>query len=218
MLEFAVDIGASCFAHFNFIPVGRGLNMVTGDLNPTQREKLLMTLNKWMQSRRIGILSTSPQLGRVCLAHAPLDGQQTASHCGSGGGEKARVVSKYVGGCGAGRCYVAIEPDGNVTPCVYLPHRVLGNVRERTIAEMFRDNDFWEPLCDRDDRYHHCEVCEFKNYCGGCRARADAYYGDLNAGDPGCLFNERHWDELVRTGVVGDAAQESVPDAVEVEA
>ncbi|MBN2445231.1 MAG: radical SAM protein, partial [Phycisphaerae bacterium] len=48
MLQFAVDMGASCFAHFNFIPVGRGLEMVEGDITPAQREKLLMTLNKWM--------------------------------------------------------------------------------------------------------------------------------------------------------------------------
>ena len=29
--RFAQDIGAGCFAHFNFIPVGRGLKMVSGD-------------------------------------------------------------------------------------------------------------------------------------------------------------------------------------------
>jgi MoaA/NifB/PqqE/SkfB family radical SAM enzyme len=28
---------------------------------------------------------------------------------------------------GAGRRYVPIEPNGNITPCVYLPHRVQGN-------------------------------------------------------------------------------------------
>jgi hypothetical protein len=48
----------------------------------------------------------------------------------------------------------------------------------------------------------------FGNYCGGCRARADAYFGQLHAGDPGCIFNARHWDDLVANGtvVVEDAA------------
>ena len=213
MLEFACEVGASCFAHFNFIPVGRGLEMVADDLTPAQRERLLVTLNAWMQSGRIGVLSTAPQLGRVCLAHAPLDGQQAASHAGHGGGAKARVVSKYLGGCGAGRCYVCLEPDGNVTPCVYLPHRVYGNVREGAIVEMFRASAWWDVFCNRDAREHHCEVCDFKNYCGGCRARSDAYYGVLSSGDPGCVFNQKHWDELVARGVVtGDAACE--PTAV----
>ncbi|MBU0637746.1 MAG: radical SAM protein [Planctomycetes bacterium] len=204
MLQFALDIGASCFAHFNFIPVGRGLEMVDRDLSPSQREQLLGTLNRWMQSGKIGVISTAPQLGRVCLAQAPSAGLQSCSHAGAGGGMKARVVAKYLGGCGAGRTYVCIEPDGNITPCVYLPHRVLGNIRQRRFAAIFRDNEFWDLLCDRAQRVHHCEVCTFKNYCGGCRARADAYFGELNAGDPGCLFNAKHWDELVRRGVVRD--------------
>jgi len=201
MLKFALDIGASCFAHFNFIPVGRGLEMVEGDITPKQREHILRTLNDCLQTGKMGVMSTAPYLGRVCLTHSPLDGLQSCSHTGSGGGLKAKVVAKYLGGCGAGRTYIAIEPDGTVTPCVYIPHRVLGNVRQRRLYDIFRNNEFWELLCDRDRRLHHCEVCEFKSYCGGCRARADAYYGELNAGDPGCIFNEKHWDDLVARGV-----------------
>ncbi len=202
MIRFAEDIGAGCFAHFNFIPVGRGLKMVSGDITPTQRERLLAILNRKMQEGGIGVISTAPQLGRVCLAGAALDeGRVTCSHAGSGSGVKARVVAKYLGGCGAGRTYVCIEPDGNVTPCVYLPHRVMGNLRDRPLLDIFRDSVFWDVLNDRDRRLHHCEVCAFKQYCGGCRARADAYFGQLHAGDPGCVFNDRHWESLVAAGV-----------------
>jgi radical SAM protein with 4Fe4S-binding SPASM domain len=213
MLRFAVDIGAGCLAHFNFIPVGRGLEMVEGDINPRQREKLLRTLNDWMQSGKIGVISTAPYFGRVCLAHAPIEGKQTCSHAGAGGGLKAKVVAKYLGGCGAGRTYICIEPDGTITPCVYIPHRVLGNVRQRRLEDIFRHNEFWDLLCDRNRRLHHCEVCEFKNYCGGCRARADAYFGELNAGDPGCVFNEKHWEDLVRRGVAIDPAATATADS-----
>ena len=203
MIRFAEDIGAGCFAHFNFIPVGRGLKMVSGDITPQQREELLAILNEKMQEGRIGVLSTAPQLGRVCLAGAAVEsGRATCSHCGSGSGVKARAVAKYLGGCGAGRTYICIEPNGDVTPCVYLPHRVMGNVRRSGLIEIFRNSVFWRILNDRDHRLHHCEVCAFKTYCGGCRARADAYYGHLHAGDPGCIFNARHWDRLVETGVV----------------
>lgn len=205
MLRFAVDIGASCLAHFNFIPVGRGLEMADSDLTPNQRERLLEMLNRWMQSGKIGVISTAPQFGRVCIAHAPVEGRQACSHAGSGGGQKARVVAKYLGGCGAGRTYVCIEPDGTITPCVYLPHRVLGNIRQRRFRSIFRENEFWDLMCNRDERLHHCEVCEFKHYCGGCRARADAYYGQLNAGDPGCVFNQKRWEELVYAGMAAKA-------------
>ena len=215
MLQFAVDIGASCLAHFNFIPVGRGRDMVAGDITPRQRQALLLTLNEWMQSGRIGVISTAPQLGRVCLADAPAEGRQSCSHAGSGGGLKARVVAKYLGGCGAGRTYVCIEPNGDITPCVYMPKRVLGNIRHRRFIDIFRHNEFRELLCDRGRLTHHCAACRFKNYCGGCRARADSYFGAVNAGDPGCIFNEKHWDELVREGLAAtDPAAPQSPPAV----
>lgn len=209
MIAFAQGLGASCFAHFNFIPVGRGLSMVHGDITPTQREELLALLNRTMQEGKIGVISTAPQLGRVCLAGALTESARvTCSHCGSGSGTKARVVAKYLGGCGAGRTYVCIEPNGNVTPCVYLPHRVMGNVREAPLVELYRRSVFWDVLNDRSRRLHHCEVCAFRAYCGGCRARADAYFGQLHAGDPGCLLNDKHWDALVAAGVAvpGDGA------------
>jgi radical SAM protein with 4Fe4S-binding SPASM domain len=202
MIAFAESLGAGCFAHFNFIPVGRGLKMVSGDLTPAQREELLGILNEKMQAGGMGVISTAPQLGRVCLAGALVgQGRVTCSHAGSGSGVKARVVAKYLGGCGAGRTYVCIEPNGNVTPCVYLPHRVMGNVRQAGLIDIFRSSVFWEVLNDRDRRLHHCQVCAFRNYCGGCRARSDAYFGQLHAGDPGCIFNDKHWQGLVDAGV-----------------
>jgi radical SAM protein with 4Fe4S-binding SPASM domain len=201
MIDLAISLGAGRFAHFNFIPVGRGLEMVSGDITPPQREKLLAMLNQVMQEGRIGVISTAPQLGRVCLMHAGQDGRTSCSHAGSGIGAKAKVVARYLGGCGAGRTYVCIQPNGDVTPCVYLPHRVMGNLRDKELVEIFRA-DYYELLNDRTRRLHHCGSCDFANYCGGCRARSDAYFGRLDAGDPGCICNQHQWDQLVRQGVV----------------
>jgi len=213
MIAFAEQLGAGCFAHFNFIPVGRGLRMVAGDITPAQREELLAILNAKMQEGRLGVISTAPQLGRVCLAGAALEtGRVTCSHAGSGSGMKARVVAKYLGGCGAGRTYVCIEAAGNVTPCVYLPHRVMGNLRSGKLVDIFRHSVFWDVLNDRDRRLHHCGVCAFRTYCGGCRARADAYFGQLHAGDPGCIFNANHWDALAAEGVVAPHDESQSPE------
>ena len=202
MIELAISLGAGCFAHFNFIPVGRGVKMVSADITPDQREELLALLNEYMQSGRIGVISTAPQLGRVCLTRAAgAEGLTVCSHAGSGSGVKARVVAKYLGGCGAGRTYVCIEPNGDVTPCVYLPHRVMGNLRDGELEEIFQGG-YYDLLNDRGDRIHHCGRCDFANYCGGCRARSDAYFARLDAGDPGCVHNSSCWDELVASGVI----------------
>jgi MoaA/NifB/PqqE/SkfB family radical SAM enzyme len=77
----------------------------------------------------------------------------------------------------------------------------MGNVRRTGLIEIYRNSIFWDILNDRDHRLGHCEVCAFKKYCGGCRARADAYFGHLHAGDPGCIFNQKHWDSLVAAGI-----------------
>lgn len=199
MIELSESLGVTCFAHFNFIPVGRGKDFIEQDLSPQQREDLLRLLNGHSQEGKIGILSTAPQFGRVALAFEPLEGRMSVSHAGGGGGLAARVVAKYLGGCGAGRTYICLEPNGDVAPCVYMPNRPFGNIRQRSLLELFRSSPYWQALSDRSDRNGHCQVCRYKNFCGGCRARADAYFGSIKANDPGCIFNQAAWDELINS-------------------
>ncbi len=54
-------------------------------------------------------------------------------------------------------------------------------------------------LSDRNDRRDHCAVCADRADCGGCRARAFAYLGDIRPGDPGCERSEELWDKLAAT-------------------
>ena len=35
-----------------------------------------------------------------------------------------------------------------------------------------------------------------RSTCGGCRARADAYTGDILGGDPGCVNNRELWEKF----------------------
>ena len=199
MLKWAVDMGISCFAHFNFIPVGRGRQIADLDITPQQREELLILLHKWMQSRKIGVISTAPQLGRVCLVHAGEEGLMSCSHAGNGPGTKARVVAKYLGGCGAGRTYACLQPNGDVTPCVYMPERLMGNIKDKSLTDVFQGSQWWDLLCDRNEREGNCGKCHYRNYCGGCRARSDAYFGRLDHSDPGCINNQDLWEQLTNS-------------------
>ena len=204
MLEFAVKLGVSCFAHFNFIPVGRGADMAPCDITPEQRDELLRLLQGWMESKRIGVISTAPQFGRICLSNAAVDGMVSCSHAGNAAGAKARVVARYLGGCGAGRTYACLQPNGDLTPCVYMPGRVMGNVKHRSITEVFQQNQWWDMFCNRDDRGGACGSCDFRNYCGGCRARADAYFDRLDGPDPGCTNNLKYWQQLIDESNIND--------------
>ncbi len=198
MINLAKDIGCTTFVHFNFIPVGRGKEIAQSDLTPAQREDLLRTLNQFLQEGEISIMSTAPQFGRACLAYRPEDGLMATGHAGSGRGRKTRVLSKYIGGCGAGRCYCSIQPIGKVNPCVYMPSHEAGDLRKQRFAEIW-NNALFEVMSDREDRGDHCGVCDYRHYCGGCRARAASYTGDLQAGDPGCVYKSHVWEEVTGT-------------------
>jgi len=198
MLEFAEELGVSCFAHFNFIPTGRGAGIEKEDISPQQREELLMLLRDWMNSRRLGVISTAPQFGRVCLSGDDNESMMSCSHAGNAAGVKARVVAKYLGGCGAGRTYACLQPNGDVTPCVYMPKRIMGNIREKSFTEIFQQSPWWDLFCNRQEREDACGTCEYRLYCGGCRARADAYFNRLDHADPGCIRNLDHWHKLTQ--------------------
>ena len=197
MIGLAKDIGCTTFVHFNFIPVGRGREMLAMDITPREREALLELLNRHLQEGRISVMSTAPQFGRACILYGPLDGLMATAHAGKGKGRLAKVMSRYIGGCGAGRCYCCVEPDGKVTPCVYMPSEIVGDLKRQSLIEIWRDPRF-DIFSHREDRGDHCAVCDFRAYCGGCRARSLSYLDDAQAGDPGCIYNQHAWDEVVR--------------------
>ncbi len=199
MIRFAVDLGVHTFVHFNFIPVGRGVEMGHEEMTVEQREWLLQLLKDTLNEGKIGIMSTAPQFGRACIMFNDPDAAVAMGHAGSGKGRQAKVVSKYIGGCGALRCYCCVEPNGRVTPCVYMPGIELGDLRQKRFAQIW-NHPLESVFCDRDDLGDHCGACHYRAYCGGCRARAFAYTGDAQAGDPGCVYNRHMWDEILSRG------------------
>ncbi|MHA1741754.1 MAG: SPASM domain-containing protein, partial [Candidatus Thorarchaeota archaeon] len=82
---------------------------------------------------------------------------------------------------------------GDIQPCVFLPIKV-GNVLRDGFLNVWYNNEILHELRDRD--HYACSHCEYRYICGGCRARAYAYYGNVSAPDPSCVFNRDLWNEL----------------------
>jgi radical SAM protein with 4Fe4S-binding SPASM domain len=196
LMKFAIDLGAHSFNAFNFIPTGRGRQIADDDLSPEQREALLDLLYRYMQTEKMTIMCTAPQFARACIEHRKSEGDLMAvGHGGAGRARDITLYTEYLGGCGAGRCYCAIQPNGKVTPCVFMPLEV-GDVRTRSFIDIWRNTPEFQSLSDRSDRTGHCRVCDFRYQCGGCRARAYNYTGDFRSGDPGCVRNRKLWNEI----------------------
>ncbi|MBC7188727.1 radical SAM protein [Candidatus Aerophobetes bacterium] len=187
LIQFSKNIGANKFYAFNFIPTGRGKNIVDMDLTPEQREKMLNILYDHYEKGDIVCMTTSPQYARVCMLRGSLEDVPT-SHYTSAKGKKARILAEFIGGCGVGRAYCSIQPDGIVTPCVFMPIPV-GDLKEKTFREIWETSPILRELRTREDLEEHCGICEYRAVCGGCRARAYGYFGNYKAPDPGCVNN-----------------------------
>lgn len=114
-------------------------------------------------------------------------------------------------GCPAGLSYVRIDPEGNVTPCPYMPVSI-GNIRQKPLHVLWDGDDNLGRL--RQAQYKgKCGECEYKKVCGGCRARAYTYTKDMFETDPLCAYQPKggtvlsladafvgdlHWDDAAR--------------------
>ena len=52
-------------------------------------------------------------------------------------------------------------------------------------------------LRDRTKLQGNCGTCQYNTVCGGCRARAYAYFRDIRAPDPGCINNKDVYDAVI---------------------
>ncbi len=201
LIKLAKELGARRFIAFNYIPTGRGKYSKELDPDPWMREEMLKILYRHMianLSSGFDVLTTAPQYSRVCLEQRK--GPFAVAHFGTGMlTEKMQILADLIGGCGAGRTYCAIQPDGAVTPCVFIPVTA-GNLREQSFSEIWHKSKVLESLRTREDLEDSCGSCGNKYICGGCRARAYAYCGSLKAPDVGCIKNMEKYLECISNG------------------
>jgi radical SAM protein with 4Fe4S-binding SPASM domain len=190
LLQMAGSLGVSKVMAYNFIPTGRAVGIVDQDLTPEMREECLEILYQYAAGGG-AVCGTAPQLGRVCKQHSRPDLIPLA-HASANRIKNLEVIAEIVGGCGVGRAYCALQPDGRITPCVYMPNVTIGYIDRDPLLDVWHRSELLEMLADRSDLKGHCGVCEYRAVCGGCRARAFAYFGDFKGPDPGCINNRQY--------------------------
>ena len=80
---------------------------------------------------------------------------------------------------------MGIRPNGDVTPCPYLPV-FAGNLRRAALTDLWTSSELFTDIRRRSSLGGRCGECEMNSHCGGCRARAYGMTGDLMAEDPLC--------------------------------
>jgi radical SAM protein len=84
-----------------------------------------------------------------------------------------------------GKGVAFLSHNGDVYPSGFLP-LCLGNVRDRSFISIYRDDSLLRSI--RAAEFSGpCGVCDYRDLCGGSRARAYASSGDALGADPGCI-------------------------------
>jgi len=106
---------------------------------------------------------------------------------------KTRTASWATRRVNDGKGFMFISHVGNVYPSGFLPIHA-GNIRETPLADIYRYAPIFKSLRDTSKLEGKCGVCEYKEICGGSRARAYAVTGDPLAQEPCCIYQPKNWD------------------------
>ncbi|MEL9990200.1 MAG: TIGR04053 family radical SAM/SPASM domain-containing protein [Thermoproteus sp.] len=101
-------------------------------------------------------------------------------------GEPQRPLDPSVVPTRDGYGIIFVAYDGTVYPSGFLPYP-LGNVRKESIVRIYREHPLLLKM-RRGEFGGRCGICEFKDICGGSRARAFAAFKDPLAEDPACIY------------------------------
>src|SRR5688500_1760679 len=204
--DFAHDrLAARVWNLYFLVPTGRG--QFVSDITPAQYDEVLATLYRIQRKydrRMLVNAKCAPHYIKTVLentlrpgsgqAGAGADPMEARLHnygggqtewVGGSGFSPIRTYSGGAGGCPAGTHYMGIRPNGDVTPCPYLPV-FAGTLRRSTLADLWTSSELFAGIRRRSSLGGRCGECEMNAHCGGCRARAYGMTGDVMAEDPLC--------------------------------
>jgi radical SAM protein with 4Fe4S-binding SPASM domain len=201
--DFAHDrLAAKVWNLYFLVPTGRG--QFVSDITPAQYDAVLASLYRIQRKydrRMLVNAKCAPHFIKTVLenAGAATEPIRTDARLRQGDGGQAelprapswpglsqvRIYSGGAGGCPAGTHYMGIRPNGDVTPCPYLPV-FAGNLRSSPLASLWTSSGLFADVRRRSSLGGRCGACEMNTHCGGCRARAYGMTGDLMAEDPLC--------------------------------
>jgi len=178
----AKSLGATAWYMFMIVPTGRGEEIMSELISKEDYEEIL-DWHYQQEKLEDDILmrpTCAPHYYRIVPQKAKAEGvkfERRSLTFSTGGGK----------GCIAAQTICLIDCFGNVKPCSYF-HRTAGNVKTTPFREIWENSEIFKDLRNFKAYKGKCGECEYINVCGGCRARADAVYGDYMAEEPFCNY------------------------------
>ncbi|MDF1553957.1 MAG: GeoRSP system radical SAM/SPASM protein [Deferrisomatales bacterium] len=166
IVDRAATHGASTVYLHNFKCAGRGM---------ANREQLDLSPDEWRSFYREALAYRDKAPAKLAFDD-PIIAELGAGEGATGGAVK---------GSTCGKLSLHLEPDGDVTPCGFIPV-VAGNILRDGLDRIWQDAPVLKAMRDKTPQ-GKCGSCHAYGEClGGCTARAFAATGDFNAPDPHC--------------------------------
>jgi heme b synthase len=182
--QLALKLGADALHIFMLVPVGCGIEIAADSQLPADEYETI--LNWFYDKSREAKLQTKA----TCAPHYYRIMRQRAKAEGAKLSYATHGMDAVTRGCLAGTSVCFVSHKGEVFPCGYLPVTA-GNVLEQPFHEIWEDSLVFARLRDTANLKGKCGICEYRNVCEGCRARAYGETGDYLAEEPYCTFRPR---------------------------
>ena len=189
---------------FFLVPVGRG--QLDDLLSGEEFERIFGQIYELSHRVNFQIKTTEAMHYRRYLLQNNLEERKIghgSGHPHAGGGKsepgaptadaKTRTASWATRRVNDGKGFMFISHVGNVYPSGFLPIHA-GNVRDTPVANIYRNAPIFKSLRDTSKLEGKCGACEYKEICGGSRARAYALTGDPLAPEPCCIYQPKNWN------------------------
>ena len=180
ILTLAENLGAVAHHLFLLVPTGRGKDLADQSIDALEYEKVLHWFYDQRERSPLHLKATcAPHYYRILRQRAKADGKKVT--------QETHGLDAVTRGCLGGLSFCFVSHVGEVQPCGYLELSA-GNVRQKPFREIWEHSELFERLRSPDEYTGKCRVCEYRNVCGGCRARAYETTGDFMAEEPLCSY------------------------------
>lgn len=184
MPEVVAKAEAVQWSVFFLVPTGRG--KVEDMISAEEHERLFHWLYDLSRQAPFDIKSTAAPAYRRVVIERQREKEHLAAVAGAGYRFKDGL-DRPAKGVNDGKGFAFISHIGEVCPSGFLPLPA-GNVRRQSVVDIYRYSPLFRDLRDPDRLKGRCGACEFREVCGGSRARAYALTCDYLAEDPSCIY------------------------------
>ncbi|MBM4762797.1 TIGR04053 family radical SAM/SPASM domain-containing protein [Bacillus sp. B15-48] len=192
MVKLVTDMKAVMWYIFLLVPTGRG--QLDDCLTPAEHEKVFLWLYELSKTAPFDIKTTAAQHYRRVVfqqkAREQIVDKNNIRYEDTLTKDMASSIDglkRAPKGVNDGNGFAFVSHVGDVMPSGLLPI-VGGNIREKPLAEIYRESKVFKELRQPDLYKGKCGICEFRNVCGGSRSRTYAITGDYMESEPFCVY------------------------------